>query len=391
MTAPATLPQTPAPVSLPPDVVLDVRDLYVRFETKLGTVRAVNGVSLTVPRRRVLGVVGESGCGKSITAFAVMQLVPTPGRIAGGQITLRTREGRAVDVLALDRNSEAMREIRGRHVGMIFQEPMTALNPCYTIGNQIVEGILVHQTRDRKAAERQALEIMRRVGLPSPERLLRTYPHQLSGGMRQRAMIALALSCRPELLLADEPTTALDVTTQAQILDVMRDLQAEIGMSILLVTHNLGVVAQMCDEVVVMYLGRVVERASVDELFDDPKHPYTRALMRSIPRLGAGHRGRLHVIEGSVPGAYTQVSGCPFHPRCPAAMPGLCDVQEPQLRPTAGGAEVSCFLYHHPDGTPIAAGAVANGQAVPAEAASGPIAATTAPPAPGSNGSASEA
>jgi peptide/nickel transport system ATP-binding protein len=336
------------------DNVLEIRDLHVSFETKLGTVRAVNGVSLSVPRGRVVGVVGESGCGKSMTAFAVMQLVPPPGRIERGEIRLRPRDGREVSLLDYDRNSGEMRAIRGRRIGMIFQEPMTALNPCYTIGDQIVEGILLHQTRDRRAAERQALDIMRRVGLPSPERLLRTYPHQLSGGMRQRAMIALALSCRPDLLLADEPTTALDVTTQAQILDVMRELQAEIGMSILFVTHNLGVVAQMCDEVVVMYLGRIVERAPVEELFDDPKHPYTRALMRSIPQLGRAHRARLHVIEGSVPGAYTQISGCPFHPRCPAAMPGVCDVYEPVLRPASGAGEVSCFLYHQPDGTPVA-------------------------------------
>ncbi len=196
---------------------------------------------------------------------------------------------------------------------------------------------------------------MGKVGLPNPKRLLTLYPHELSGGMRQRAMIALALSCHPDLLLADEPTTALDVTTQAQILDVMRDLQAEIGMAILFVTHNLGVIAQMADEVAVMYLGRIVERAPVEELFDDPKHPYTRALMRSIPHLGSPRHARLQVIEGSVPNAYAQVPGCPFHPRCPVAKPGLCDVYEPVLRPVTATAEVSCFLYHNPDGTPVPA------------------------------------
>jgi peptide/nickel transport system ATP-binding protein len=361
--------------------VLDVRDLHVSFETKLGTVRAVNGVSLRVPRGTVLGVVGESGCGKSLTAFAVMQLVPSPGKIDRGEILFRPEGGPEVNLLGYGRNSDEMRAIRGRHIGMIFQEPMTALNPCYTIGDQIVEGILLHQTRNRKAAQAQALDIMRRVGLPSPERLLRSFPHQLSGGMRQRAMIALALSCRPDLLLADEPTTALDVTTQAQILDVMRDLQAEIGMSIIFVTHNLGVVAQMCHEVVVMYLGRIVERAPVEELFDDPKHPYTRALMRSIPQLGQAHRERLHVIAGSVPGAYTRISGCPFHPRCPSAMPGVCDVYEPVLRPATPEAEVSCFLYHHPDGTPAAARSVADGLAGPAPAAGGTPAEAGAAPA----------
>lgn len=335
------------------DNVLEIRDLKVQFYTKLGVVRAVNGVSFSIPRGKVLGVVGESGCGKSITAFATMQLVPPPGKIIGGEIILRAAGKPPVNILEYDRDSDEMRAIRGRHIGMIFQEPMTALNPCYTIGNQIIEGILLHRTKDKKEAKQRALDIMQRVGLPHPQRLLNSYPHQLSGGMRQRAMIALALSCAPDLLLADEPTTALDVTTQAQILDVMRELQNDFGMSILFVTHNLGVVAQMCDEVVVMYLGRIVERASVDELFEDPKHPYTRALMRSIPQLGSSNKGRLNVIEGSVPSAYTQVSGCPFHPRCAMAMPGLCDVQEPHLLPVNGTAEVSCFLHHTPEGVRV--------------------------------------
>jgi peptide/nickel transport system ATP-binding protein len=254
----------------------------------------------------------------------------------------------------LARASEAaLAEVRGNRIGMIFQEPMTALNPCNTVGDQIVEGNLLHHTRDEKEARARATDALRRVGLPQPERIMVTYPHQLSGGMRQRAMIALALSCRPDLLLADEPTTALDVTTQAQILDVMRELQNDFGMSIVFVTHNLGVVAQMCDEVIVMYLGRIVERAPVDELFDDPKHPYTRALMRSIPQLGSRRKGRLAVIEGSVPNAYAAVSGCAFHPRCPVAMPGVCDTTQPQLLPVEGTvASVSCFLHHNPDGTP---------------------------------------
>ncbi|HEX2037079.1 MAG TPA: ABC transporter ATP-binding protein [Chloroflexota bacterium] len=359
MSAQAVAPQRRTEDSGKVDNVLEVEDLHVHFETKLGTVRAVNGVSFAVPRGKVLGVVGESGCGKSMTTFAVMQLVPAPGKVTQGTIRFRPRGGQEVDLLRYDRSGDEMRRIRGRHIGMIFQEPMTALNPCYTIGDQIMESILLHQTRDKRVAQAQALEVMSRVGLPSPRRLLQAYPHQLSGGMRQRAMIALALCCRPDLLLADEPTTALDVTTQAQILDVMRELQAERGMSILFVTHNLGVVAQMCDEVVVMYLGQVVERAPVVELFDHPKHPYTQALLRSIPQLGRTRRGRLHVIQGGVPGAYAQVRGCPFHPRCPAAMPGLCDVHEPQLRPATETAAVSCFLYHRPDGTPVPGPAVA--------------------------------
>ena len=239
------------------DNVVDVRNLHVEFHTSLGTVRAVNGVSLGVPRGKTLGVVGESGCGKSVTAFAIMQLVATPGVIAQGEIILRARGKDPVNLLTYGKASDDMRAVRGRHIGMIFQEPMTALNPCYTIGNQIAEAILLHRTSDPAQADAMALDILSRVGLPSPSRLMTTFPHQLSGGMRQRAMIALALSCEPDLLLADEPTTALDVTTQAQILDVMRELQQHIGMSIMFVTHNLGVVAQMCDEVAVMYLGQI--------------------------------------------------------------------------------------------------------------------------------------
>ena len=335
------------------DNVLQIEDLHIHFHTKLGTVRAVNGVSLQIPRGKVVGVVGESGCGKSQTAFAIMQLVPPPGEIVKGKITLRPKDGAEIDVLKYDRNSDEMRAIRGYTVSMIFQEPMSALNPLYTIGDQITETILLHQTRDKKEAEARAVDILAKVGLPNPKRLLGQYPHELSGGMRQRGMIALALSCEPDLLLADEPTTALDVTTQAQILDVMRDLQGEFGMAILLVTHNLGVIAQMADEVAVMYLGKVVEHAPVEELFDDPKHPYTRALMRSIPHLGSARHARLNVIEGSIPNQYVQVPGCTFHPRCPVARPGVCDVFEPVLRPVTATAEVSCFLFHDPNGTPV--------------------------------------
>jgi peptide/nickel transport system ATP-binding protein len=350
------------------DNVIDVRNLHVEFRTSLGVVRAVNGVSFGVARGKTLGIVGESGCGKSVTAFAIMQLVANPGVITAGEIMLRTRDKSPVNLLTYDPNGDDMRSVRGRHVGMIFQEPMTALNPCYTIGNQIAEGILLHRTDDPAKADAMALDILTRVGLPSPSRLMTTYPHQLSGGMRQRAMIALALSCEPDLLLADEPTTALDVTTQAQILDVMRELQDQIGMSIMFVTHNLGVVAQMCDEVAVMYLGRVVEQAPVEELFDNPKHPYTRALMRSIPQLGAARKGRLEVIQGSVPGQFAKVTGCPFHPRCPDMIAGVCDVQNPRLLPAGGDGLVSCFLHHDPSGNPLQSEA--------------PVAAQVSPPSP---------
>ena len=349
----AQTPQRPPAEDGKQDAVVEIEDLHVHFHMKQGTVRAVNGVSLKIPRGRVIGVVGESGCGKSQTGFAIMQLIPPPGKIMEGRIIYHPRDGAPVNLLDYGRNSDEMRAIRGDKVSMIFQEPMTALNPLYTVGDQITEAILLHQTKDRRVAEQKAIEIVGKVGLPNPKRLLTLYPHELSGGMRQRAMIALALSCHPDLLLADEPTTALDVTTQAQILDVMRDLQQQIGMAILFVTHNLGVIAQMADEVAVMYLGRIVEHAPVEELFDDPKHPYTRALMRSIPHLGSPRHARLQVIEGSVPNAYSQVPGCPFHPRCPVAKPGLCDVHEPSLRPVTATAEVSCFLFHNPDGTPV--------------------------------------
>lgn len=328
--------------------VLEIHDLHVHFYTQLGIVRAVNGVSLSIPRGKVLGVVGESGCGKSITALSILQLVPPPGKIVAGRILLWDKgAAQPVNLLDYDRHSPQMRSIRGGKISMIFQEPMTSLNPCYTIGDQIMEAILLHQTPHRSEAKARAIEILRRVGMPNPERVFAMYPHQLSGGMRQRAMIAMALSCTPELLIADEPTTALDVTTEAQILDLMRELQQEFAMSILYVTHNLGVVAQMCDEVVVMYLGRIVERATVEELFYDPKHPYTMALLRSIPRLGAQRKIHLQVISGNVPDPYSVVPGCPFHPRCPSAMPGICDRLVPveTFVDGTGRHGVRCHLY----------------------------------------------
>src|ERR671933_1098980 len=273
--------------------VLRVEDVCTNFYTQLGVVKALNGVSFNIPRGRVLGIVGESGCGKSQTGLAIMQLVPPPGKVESGSILFHESGEQPIDILKLDRNGDEMRHIRGNNIGMIFQEPMTSLNPCYTVGDQIIEAVLLHQTKNEAKARARAIEVLRAVGMPNPQRVFDSFPHQLSGGMRQRAMIALALSCEPDILLADEPTTALDVTTQAQILDVMRDLQQEIGMSIVFVTHNLGVVAQMCDEVAVMYLGKVVERATVDEIFYDPKHPYTISLLRSIPHLGTHRKERL--------------------------------------------------------------------------------------------------
>jgi peptide/nickel transport system ATP-binding protein len=346
MTSTATAAPTTQIVS--EDDVIRVENLKLNFYTALGVVRALNGVSFNIPRGKVLGVVGESGCGKSQTGLAVMQLTPAVGRYEGGRILFQEFAGKdAVNLLELEKNGPEMRHIRGNNISMIFQEPMTSLNPCYTVGNQIEEAVLLHQTQDKDEARKRAIDVLTKVGMPNPQRIADSFPHQLSGGMRQRAMIAMALSCTPTLLIADEPTTALDVTTEAQILDLMRDLQSEIGTSIMFITHNLGVVAQMCDEVAVMYLGRVVERATVDDLFYNPKHPYTILLLRSIPRLGTSTGERLESIKGTVPDPYSRVSGCPFHLRCPSVIPGLCDTVEPIEQFVEGSTThtVRCHLY----------------------------------------------
>jgi peptide/nickel transport system ATP-binding protein len=330
------------------DILVRVEDLHTYFHTTLGTVRALNGVTYAVPKGKVLGVVGESGCGKSVTALSIMQLVPRPGRIEQGKITFQTTHsgnGAWVDITALDRHSPEMRDIRGNEISMIFQEPMTSLNPVFTIGYQISEAITLHQGVDRNEARQRVIDILAEVNMPNPERIVDNYPHELSGGMRQRAMIAMALSCTPSLLIADEPTTALDVTTEAQILDLMRELQGDIGMSIMFITHNLGVIAQMCDEVAVMYLGRIVEHASVDELFFDPRHPYTTALLGSIPHIGSRTKERLASIRGMVPDPYSVVPGCPFHPRCDRYMRGTCEQGFPAETRVGPTHIVHCYLY----------------------------------------------
>ncbi|MEZ4365459.1 MAG: ABC transporter ATP-binding protein [Kofleriaceae bacterium] len=333
------------------DALLEVRDLVTEFRTEHGTVRAVDGVSFEIPRRGTLGVVGESGCGKSVTALSVMRLVASPpGRIAAGQILY---DGR--DLLGLP--DPAMRAIRGNRIAMIFQEPMTSLNPVFTAGEQVAEAVRLHQGKSRAAAHQVAVEMLRLVGIPSPEERAHAYPHQLSGGMRQRVMIAMALACKPDLLIADEPTTALDVTIQAQILDLLRSLQAELGMSILLITHDLGVVAETCDEVVVMYAGRVVERAPTEALFAAPRHHYTAGLLRSVPSytgagtetVAAGERPRLREIRGLVPALHELPVGCKFVDRCGAAT-DVCRTTEPQLVPS-DGRWVRC---HHPVAAPAA-------------------------------------
>ena len=314
------------------DMLLEVKDLKTYFFLDEGTVRAVDGCSFDLMRGQTLGVVGESGCGKSVTSQSILRIVPPPGRIVSGEIIYHRREKRGDNAIQedvrldqVDPRGAEIREIRGNEIALIFQEPMTSLSPVHTIGNQIMEAILLHQGVDKDEARKRAIDILQRVGFPKPEVRVDAYPHQLSGGLRQRAMIAMALSCTPSLLIADEPTTALDVTTEAQILDLMRNLQRDIGMAIMFITHNLGVIAEMCDEVVVMYLGKEVERASVDSVFYNPKHPYTQALLKSIPRIGTKARGRLESIKGVVPDPYAVPPGCPFHPRCSRFMPGVCD------------------------------------------------------------------
>jgi peptide/nickel transport system ATP-binding protein/oligopeptide transport system ATP-binding protein len=314
--------------------LLRVENLRTVFRTSGGEVAAVDGVSLEVPRGRTLGIVGESGCGKSVLSLSIMRLLSHPGRIAGGRVLL---EGR--DLAAL--SAAEMRAVRGRDIAMIFQEPMTSLNPVHRVGFQIAEAIRAHEPRASAAELRErGIAALKRVRIPSPERRFDEYPHQLSGGMRQRVMIAMALACSPRLLIADEPTTALDVTVQAQILDLLRDLQAETGMAIILITHDLGVVAEMADEVAVMYAGRVVERAPAAALFEDPQHPYTLGLLGSIPRLDE-ERERLLAIAGAVPPPFALPKGCRFHPRCPFAEEA-CRTETPPLREVVPGHEAAC-------------------------------------------------
>ncbi|MEM7030360.1 MAG: ABC transporter ATP-binding protein [Chloroflexota bacterium] len=330
--------------------LVEIKDLRTYFYLDEGTVRAVDGVSFDIKRGQVLGVVGESGCGKSITARSLLRIVPSPGRITDGQILYHRPAGsngssEVVDLTTLDHNSAEIRDIRGAEISMIFQEPMTSLSPVHTIGNQITEVITLHQKVKDNEAREIAIDTLDQVGMPQPSRTIDRYPHELSGGMRQRAMIAMALSCHPTLLIADEPTTALDVTTEAQILSLMRKLQDDLGMAIVFITHNLGVVAQMTEEVVVMYMGKVVEKANVDTLFYNAKHPYTQALLESIPRLGYKSSERLASIRGSVPDPYSIPKGCPFHPRCSQAIPGVCDQDDPPIIDFEPGHSARCHLY----------------------------------------------
>ncbi len=336
--------------------VLEVQNLVTEFTTEHGTVRAVDGVSFEIPARGTLGVVGESGSGKSVTALSIMRLVAASGNTVGGKVLYDSK-----DLLTLPLSE--MRRIRGNRIAMIFQEPMTSLNPVFTVGAQVGEAVRLHQKKSKAEARKTAIEMFELVGIPSPAERVDAYPHELSGGMRQRVMIAMALACKPDLLIADEPTTALDVTIQAQILDLLRSLQRDLGMSILLITHDLGVVAETCDEVVVMYAGRVVERASADELFAAPRHHYTAGLLRSVPSYGegtdagdasepSGRRKRLVEIPGMVPSLHELPKGCKFADRCPAVQAD-CRETEPALT-QLGTRAVRC---HHPIGALFEAGA----------------------------------
>ncbi len=321
--------------------ILEVKNLQTSFFTDRGEVKAVDHISFDLYKGKTVGIVGESGCGKSVTSLSIMRLISSPpGKIVGGEILYKGR-----DLLKLNMNE--MRKIRGNEISMIFQEPMTSLNPVFTIGNQLVEAILLHQDLSKGEAINKAIEMLKLVGIPAPDKRIRDYPHQLSGGMRQRVMIAMALSCNPQILIADEPTTALDVTIQAQILDLLRDLQQKTGLSLMLITHDLGVVAEMAHEVVVMYAGTVVERASVNELFASPKHPYTQGLLNSIPVLrqdptGRVKKSRLEPIPGIVPSLLDLPQGCRFQERCKYVVED-CKGVEPELRTFSSGRQVRCI------------------------------------------------
>ena len=325
------------------DVLLDVRDLRVHFHTERGVVRAVDGVNLTIRRHRTLGVVGESGCGKSVMALAIMGLIPSPAAQITGQILFHRARGDVIDLVQAARKGREMRAVRGAKIAMIFQEPMTALNPVHTVGRQIAEAIRLHQGVGRREARMRAIEMLAKVGIPAPARRVDDYPHQLSGGMRQRVMIAMALACNPELLICDEPTTALDVTVQAQILELMQRLQEEFHMAIVLISHDLGVVAEVVDEVAVMYLGQIVEYGDVRDVFARRAHPYTDALFRSLPVLGSRGKERLKPIEGMVPDAAEVPPGCRFAPRCARRFERCGD--PPPLNPLGAGHVARCWLH----------------------------------------------
>jgi len=353
--------------------LVEVQNLGVQFDVRAGIVKAVDGVTFDIKRGQTLGVIGESGCGKSITARAILQMIPKPGRISQGRVLYYrpvkgdsgvSKVADVINISELHHDGPEIRKIRGGEIGMIFQEPMSSLTPVYTAGVHVGEAVTLHRLLPIKSIGDQlgkniqearhvtkqesreiAIDMLRRVGIPKPQERVDSYPHQLSGGQRQRVMIAIALSCQPTMLIADEPTTALDVSIEAQILDLMRELQTNVNMAIMFITHNLGVIAGMADEIVVMYLGKQVEKAKTVDLFYEPRHPYTRALLKSIPRIGKKSSERLASIEGMIPDPFNLPSGCLFHPRCPSFMPGKCDKIAPSWKQVAEDHWVSCLLY----------------------------------------------
>jgi oligopeptide transport system ATP-binding protein len=327
--------------------ILEIRNLKTHFFLDRATVRAIDGVDLSISAGKTIGLVGESGCGKSQMAMSIMRLTPPPGKIVEGQINLRTKSGNVVDIAKLNAKGSQMREIRGGQVAIVFQEPMTSLNPLKRIGDQIAEAVILHQKVGKQAAMDRALEMLTRVQISAPKQRLVEYPHQLSGGMRQRVMIALALSCNPAVLIADEPTTALDVTVQAQILDLMNELQRDFNSAIVLITHNLGVVSQMAKDVAVMYLGRIVEYGSAIDLFKRPLHPYTEGLLNSVPVLGKKGKQVLVPIKGMVPSPTSVIKGCPFADRCPHVK-DICREKRPELEEIGPGHYAACWLHSNP-------------------------------------------
>lgn len=327
------------------NLLLKVEDLRTYFFSREGTLKAVDGVDFDIRRGETLGIAGESGCGKSVTAQSILRIVPKNGKIVKGKILFHLNDKEFLDLVTLNPQGRQIRNIRGKEISMIFQEPMTSFSPVYTIGNQIMEVIMLHQNLSKRSARDKAIELLKKVGMPKPDQMIDAYPFNLSGGMRQRAMVAMALSCQPSLLIADEPTTAVDVTIQAQVLELVGELQRELNMALIIITHDLAVIAELADKVLIMYLGKDIEYASVDELFYSPKHPYTKGLLASVPKLGQGSEQRIEPISGSVPTLYEMPSGCLFHPRCSEFMPGVCDKKEPSSIEVGKNHQVSCFLY----------------------------------------------
>ena len=323
--------------------ILDVTDLKTYFYTNEGVLKAVDGVSFKIDKEETLGLIGESGCGKSVTAHSILRIIPSPGKIVGGNIRLNLEDNQ-IDIAGLKATGKEIRKIRGKEISMVFQEPMTSLSPVHSIGNQIREAIYLHRTKDKQEAQEIALDMLARVGIANPKQRINEYPHQLSGGMRQRAMIAMALCCHPKLLIADEPTTALDVTVQAQIIDLIKDLQNEFNMAVLYITHDLGVIAEISNRVAVMYLGRIVEAGSVRTVFSNPLHPYTVRLLKSRPSVRKASGQRLESIKGNVPVPLDPLPQCGFVDRCPQAFEG-CDTRTPELIELEEDHWVRCFLY----------------------------------------------